>query len=425
MTVTTLDCEWSDCTWESKEASIEICLRLLEFHVAANHPSTAQPRSSMATAKPEKAKRPELASEMSDKNWAYFVSRWEDYKKATALQGEEVVIQLMECCCEQLRRDHHRTYPKTGVGTVTESTRLAELKQLAVRQKNRMVNRVKLGTLKQDKGEPVRKYAGRIRSLASVSEYNVSCSTCKASIPYTEPVILDQVIAGLADVEIQKDVLSHPDAANMNLEKLLQFVEGKESGQASQGLMTGNLVGEVDRKAKCSYCDSQHVKGKQHCKAAGKKCEQCGKYDHLAKVCRSKPSTSAEHVKKEGVKETKQKAKAAWAYPEGNWACNVDTTPKTDAYTNSYQEEGFNSYPEDHHVLNTFENKSFESYESDYISLYDQAGLYGDLKEVIKAHDKKEGSPTLDTISNEVIKNKNPRNKKVGHPPLSESQKRQ
>ena len=101
-------------------------------------------------------------------------------------------MQLMECCCEQLRRDHLRTYPKTESGTpVTEETRLSELKQLAVRQKNRLVNRVKLGTLKQDKGEPVRKFAGRIRSLATVSEYSLTCSTCKVLVPYTDPVIMD------------------------------------------------------------------------------------------------------------------------------------------------------------------------------------------------------------------------------------------
>ena len=120
---------------------------------------------------------------MSDEDWAYFLSRWDDYKLSTSLKGGEIVLQLMECCCEQLRRDHHRTYPKTGVGTVTEETRLSELKQLAVRQKNRMVNRVKLGTLKQDKGEPVRKFYGRVHSLASVSEYTVSCAKCQVPVP--------------------------------------------------------------------------------------------------------------------------------------------------------------------------------------------------------------------------------------------------
>ena len=117
MAKTTLDCEWSDCSWVSKEASIDTCLRLLEIHVAANHPSAAHttPRPSHATAKPEKARRPEMASEMSDEDWAYFLSRWADYKRATSLQGDEVVLQLMECCCEQLRRDHHRTITITPI----------------------------------------------------------------------------------------------------------------------------------------------------------------------------------------------------------------------------------------------------------------------------------------------------------------------
>ena len=44
---------------------------------------------------------------------------------------------------------------------------------------------------------------------------------------------------GLADSEIQKDVLSHAEADEMDLEKLLKFIEGKESGLASQGLMSG------------------------------------------------------------------------------------------------------------------------------------------------------------------------------------------
>ena len=107
-------------------------------------------------AKPEKAKRLELSAEVSDEDWAYFLSRWGEYKKATGLEGEEIVLQLMECCCEQLRREYHRTFPKSEgvVEAPTEVARLEELKQLAVRKKNKAVNRVKLGTMKQDKGSP-------------------------------------------------------------------------------------------------------------------------------------------------------------------------------------------------------------------------------------------------------------------------------
>ena len=80
-----------------------------------------------------------------------------------------------------------------------------------------------------DKGEPIRKFAGRVRSLAAVSNYSLKCSKdgCNTTVSYTEAVIIDHLIMGLADLEIQKDVLSHAEADKMDLEKLLKFIEGK------------------------------------------------------------------------------------------------------------------------------------------------------------------------------------------------------
>ena len=148
---------------------------------------------------------------------------------------------------------------------------MKKLKQLAVRKKNKAVNRVKLGTLKQDKGDPIRKFTGRIRSLVTVSEYAVNCKTCKTDIPYTEAVIMDKVIKGFSNTEIQRDVLSHIDANNMTLETLLTFVEGKESGQASQGLLSndaaaGNAVNPVN--SSCGFCGENHRRWIKFCKAA-------------------------------------------------------------------------------------------------------------------------------------------------------------
>ena len=63
-----------------------------------------------------------------------------------------------------------------------------------------------------------------------------------------DEVIIDEVISGLADLEIQKDVLSNPGAKQFNLEKLLSYIEGKESGQTSQGLMSNSRVESVEEK---------------------------------------------------------------------------------------------------------------------------------------------------------------------------------
>ena len=74
---------------------------------------------------------------------------------------------------------------------------LAQLKQIAVCKRNLAVSRVKLGTLKQDRGEPVRKFTGCVKSLASVSGYTIKCSKpdCNTDVSYQEAVVTDQNLA--------------------------------------------------------------------------------------------------------------------------------------------------------------------------------------------------------------------------------------
>ena len=96
---------------------------------------------------------------------------------------------------------------------------------------------------------------------------------------------------GLANTEIQRDVLSQLDADKLTLDKLLTFIEGKESGEASQGLLANSAVGvsnnAVNLEKKCGYCGDIHKRGKKFCKAANFKCD-CRKIGPFTKVCRSK-----------------------------------------------------------------------------------------------------------------------------------------
>ena len=89
----------------------------------------------------------------------------------------------------------------------------------------------------------------------------------------------------------------------MTLEKLLVFVEGKESGQASQGMMTGGTAtgNAADQVKKCGYCGEDHKKGIKFCKAAKVKCD-CGKIGHFTKMCRNqgKPRMGPSQEKKPG-----------------------------------------------------------------------------------------------------------------------------
>ena len=83
----------------------------------------------------EKAKRPELGVDISEEDWSYFISRWSEYKIIMGLSNNDLVVQLMECCVEELRLDHHSTFPSNaGNASITEEVRLNELRQLAVRK---------------------------------------------------------------------------------------------------------------------------------------------------------------------------------------------------------------------------------------------------------------------------------------------------
>lgn len=41
----------------------------------------------------------------SSEKWSYFLTRWQDYAEATKVTGKDKVVQLLECCDEQLRKD--------------------------------------------------------------------------------------------------------------------------------------------------------------------------------------------------------------------------------------------------------------------------------------------------------------------------------
>ena len=115
-------------------------------------------------------KRPSISSAGTTEDWLYFKSRWGDYVKATKLEGTDRVIQLLECCDEQLRKDLTRN----AGGTLTEMTEdqvFKAMKTLAIREENTMVARVTLHNMRQGRDEPVRAFGARLRGQASVCKF--------------------------------------------------------------------------------------------------------------------------------------------------------------------------------------------------------------------------------------------------------------
>ena len=120
---------------------------------------------------------------------------------------------------------------------------------MTVRKKNKAVMRKNLQELKQDQGEAVRKFTGRVRTLAKVCGFVKTCGCgCDKTVDFTEETIKDRVIAGLYSSEIQKDILSMENCEELSLEKILKITEGKEAGEIDASSISSNRVNRVKSK---------------------------------------------------------------------------------------------------------------------------------------------------------------------------------
>ena len=145
----------------------------------------------------------------TSEEWEYFLSRWSDYVDATKATGRDRALQLLECCDEPLRKDLTRS----AGGSLTNKTEdeiLAAIKKLAVRQENTMVARVALHNMRQDRDEPIRAFGARLAGQAGVCKFTITCpsDTCGRDVNYTDAILHDALIRGVAGPDNQLDLLN-------------------------------------------------------------------------------------------------------------------------------------------------------------------------------------------------------------------------
>ena len=92
------------------------------------------------------------------------------------------------------------------------------MRSLAVREESVMVARVALNNLHQDHDESIRSFCARLKGQACVCKYVVACTCCNQEVNYTSQILRDVLIRGIADSDIQLELLGHTNK-NMPLEE--------------------------------------------------------------------------------------------------------------------------------------------------------------------------------------------------------------
>ena len=193
----------------------------------------------------DKVKRPTISLAGTSEDWKYFLCRWEDYATATKITGRDKVVQLLECCDEQLRKDLTRS-AGTTLTQKPEDDVLAAIKSLAVKEENIMVARVTLNDMRQDRDESIRSFGARIRGQANVCKYVINCHECYEEVNYTEAILRDVLCRGIDDPEIQLDLLGDLNQ-DMTVEEMFRFVEVKEAGKRSASRIASSVLQQASR----------------------------------------------------------------------------------------------------------------------------------------------------------------------------------
>ena len=306
-------CPYPDCTYCTDDISEALASTMLTIHASGVHAPGAATTIHKANAKVETVRRPTISSAGTSEDWSYFLSRWSDYATATKIAGVERTIQLLECCDEELRKDLTRS-AGGSLSHKTESEVLAAIQKLAVREENTMVARVTLNEMRQSRDEPIRSFGARIQGQASVCKYVMDCPSCQQQVNYMNNILQDVLIRGIADPDIQLDLLGSRNQ-DMSLEEIFKFVEAKEAGKRSASKILASVSVDAASsqyaKAKkgnqdaarrdkfnkdiCTFCGKTghgknapwHIR-KNSCSAYGHSCTFCKQENHHESVCRKK-----------------------------------------------------------------------------------------------------------------------------------------
>ena len=221
-----VECPYPDCAYSVAEGTDPaVIAALLNGHMLVH--------SQAKRAKPTPVRRPEISAGGTTEGWHYFLTRWRAYSLAVHLAGAEIPVQLLKCLDPKLRRDVTRNMVgPTPIEKHTEEELLAAIKALAVRDENPKVARVALSRMVQDRGEPIRSFAARLRGQAEVCMFTMKCAGCDVVNNQGEQRVADQLCVGLADPDIQEDLLKDPNQ-HMTVEETIRFVEVRAAGKRS------------------------------------------------------------------------------------------------------------------------------------------------------------------------------------------------
>ena len=251
-----IPCQFPECNFEATHASEAVAIVMLNSHLLSHQ----QPSGSHETTsqKLPPIQRPEIKQDITEEDWATFVAEWEHFKRCTRISSTSMADHLYQCCEKSLAKLVIRADPE--IISKGEEVLLAGIKQLAVIKVATCVRRTNLLATRQSFGEKFREFYANVKAAALTCNYTVKCpNVCcndHPAVDYSDSVIKDVLIAGIADLEIRKDVLAWTELDGKNVKELVAFVEGKEIAKDALNNAPISGAASISNDQKRSISDS-------------------------------------------------------------------------------------------------------------------------------------------------------------------------
>ena len=230
------------------------------------------------------------------------------YKTGRSIPDNMCSTALFHCCDDDLMSDLMRDV-QDDVSGMAEADLLAAIKRLAVKEESTLVHRIKLSKLTQAPGTPIRTFLAALRGQASLCQFTATCKQqgCDHVYNYSDEIIRDNLIRGIADPEILSDLLGDPKT-DRTLEQTVTYIAQKEQGKATRAAVGDSTsamrhvnpreyqrspqIQQNSDTPKCWACGGpRHAKPNDRnaraksCKAWTSTCSKCSVMGHYSSCC--------------------------------------------------------------------------------------------------------------------------------------------
>ena len=169
--------------------------------------------------------RPKVDVGVTPEEWNVFTRRWDAFITGSGLDPNASSPQLFQCAGDTLGNSLLKTDPAIVSKPTTDV--MAAMKLLAVIPIATGVIRAELVQMRQQRDEPFRSFAARVRGKAETCAYVTEC-ICTRKVNFTDTIVRDVLLAGIADIDIRREVLGTDAILGRAVNDVIAIVVSKE-----------------------------------------------------------------------------------------------------------------------------------------------------------------------------------------------------